>query len=249
MNCRELEALLHPYLDGELDAAQRRDVDAHLSGCPACSRQLQDFRTLSAALKSPELRYPAGDLLKQRLKFQLREAAGRPARPRWPRFAAAAAVTLVALAVGWGVQHHEAEEQDDAMVEAVVDQQADAVSHGHPTDFASSDPAAVGAWFKGKLAYAPPVPDLSAQGFALVGARLEKVEDQSAAAVVYQRDGEYLTVFVCAATESGDTDLDEDTEDDYHVAYWTQGTLSFWVVSKLDPKAVRRAGEELRRAG
>lgn len=248
MNCQELEALLHPYLDGELDAAQRRDVDAHLSGCPACQRQLQDFRTLSAALKSPELRYPAGDLLKQRLKFQLREAAMRSDRPRWPRFAAAAAVTLMALGIGWGLQHHEAEEQEDAMVEAVVDQQADAITHGHPTDFASSDPAAVGAWFKGKLAYAPPVPDLSAQGFALVGARLEKVEDQPAAAVVYQRDGEYLTVFVCAATEPGETDMDFDDEDDYHVAYWTQGSLSFWVVSKLEAGQVKTVATSLKQA-
>jgi anti-sigma factor RsiW len=43
--------LLSAYADGELDAAQRADVEAHLAVCTECKRELSMIRTLGGAMR------------------------------------------------------------------------------------------------------------------------------------------------------------------------------------------------------
>lgn len=251
MNCKELEDLLSPYLDGELDASQRSSVEQHLGDCPDCKRALADLGAMHEALQAPALRYHASDTLQQRLKIKLRDADAREQRSVWPRWAAVAATVVIAAALTWNfLPRSDAPTTpgvDDAMVDAAVDVQQDAVKNGHLTELSSADPKAVQTWFSGKLAYVPPVPDLSAKGYTLAGARLDTVKGQPAAALVYQHGSDVVTVFVCPA-QHGDTDLDTDSDDGYQVAYWTKGSLSFWVVSKLDAAQVKQLGQDLHQA-
>ncbi|HEV2110106.1 MAG TPA: anti-sigma factor [Gammaproteobacteria bacterium] len=250
MTCQELEALLHPYLDGELTPDQRRDVETHLPGCADCRARLKDWRALHTALQAPELRFKASDTLRQRLHGELDKADARRSRERWPLWAAAAAVAVVSVGLlSWTLLPAAGGDEDDAMVDAAVAQQQQAVSAKHLTDLASSDPAAIQAFFKGKLAYVPPVHDFAAEGYALVGARLDKVKDEPAAALTYRHGADYVTVFVCPAEKHRDTGLDTDTQDDYHVVYWTRGGLSFWTVSELGADDLKRFGDLVRAAG
>lgn len=44
--CRRVFALLSAYIDGDLAPAQARAVEAHLSGCAGCRRELEEWRAL-----------------------------------------------------------------------------------------------------------------------------------------------------------------------------------------------------------
>jgi anti-sigma factor RsiW len=247
VKCQDCEELLHPYLDGEMDAAQRAAVDEHLKGCGDCRQALEHLQMLHRALQLPELRYTASDTLRHRIQTKLREADARERRPAWPRWGAAIAASVLAVALLWNFVPHggaPAPDVDDAMVDSAVDQQQDALKDNHVTDIASADAKAVQSWFSGKLAYTPPVPDLKPQGYALVGGRLDKVKGEPAAVLTYKHGDDVVTVFVCAA-QHGDKDLDTDSDDGYQIVYWTKGSLSFWVVSKLDLEHLKSVGTAL----
>lgn len=44
--CREFVELVTAYLDGAMDTRTRARVDRHLGACPACTRYLEQFRTV-----------------------------------------------------------------------------------------------------------------------------------------------------------------------------------------------------------
>ena len=48
--CIEMESKLVEYLDGRARPAERRAVEQHLAGCPACTARAEDFRSLWGAL-------------------------------------------------------------------------------------------------------------------------------------------------------------------------------------------------------
>ena len=51
MTHEEIRELIHPYVDGELDVANGREIEQHLGGCDECRRLEQRVRTLRAALR------------------------------------------------------------------------------------------------------------------------------------------------------------------------------------------------------
>lgn len=56
MECREIEPLLSPYLDGEILPPEKEKVETHLAVCPACRAELKAFEEISQGLKEIYLR-------------------------------------------------------------------------------------------------------------------------------------------------------------------------------------------------
>ncbi|MBN2379234.1 zf-HC2 domain-containing protein [candidate division WOR-3 bacterium] len=54
MNCKEIEKLLQLYHDGELEPEQRKEIECHLSGCPACQAKLAEFSALDELIRDGE---------------------------------------------------------------------------------------------------------------------------------------------------------------------------------------------------
>jgi hypothetical protein len=61
--CDRIETMLEDYAQGRLGPTDHRSVEAHLSGCPACRRQLAEAERLVSAIRDlpPELP-PESDL-------------------------------------------------------------------------------------------------------------------------------------------------------------------------------------------
>jgi len=100
---------LSEYADGELAAAERTALEAHLSTCADCRATLEELRQVVARAQALEDREPASDLwpgVAQRIRRG--RIADRPVRPDRRRFSftvpqLAAASIALALISGGGV--------------------------------------------------------------------------------------------------------------------------------------------------
>jgi anti-sigma factor RsiW len=101
----------------------------------------------------------------------------------------------------------------------------------HLADVKTSNQHTVKPWFNGKIDFAPPVVDLAAQGFPLIGGRVDYVGGKVVAALVYRHGGHVINLFVWpqsgARPETG-------KREGYSVRAWSAGDLVFWAISDIN---------------
>ncbi len=107
---------------------------------------------------------------------------------------------------------------------------------GHLVDVESSDQHTVKPWFEGKLDFAPSVPDLTEQGFVLVGGRLDYLDDRPAAALVYRRRKHVINLFIWRSDNGADAPTRVVNRQGFHLLGWTRGGLTYWAVSDLNER-------------
>jgi anti-sigma factor RsiW len=83
-----------------------------------------------------------------------------------------------------------------------------------------------------------PVVDLTAESFTLLGGRLDYIDGEPVAAIVYQRRKHVINLFVAQHLGARHTRTIADSIQGYNVRHWSQDGLDFWAVSDL-------AGDEL----
>jgi len=234
MNCPEARVLLHAYLDDELDAPRSAEMDRHLAECEACRSHYRNLEALQQSLRAPTLYQHAPAGLAARIRAQLPgEPGSRSSRRRWhwPGLSAAlAALLLIAVALaGLQAVQMRARGNDALIAEAVSDHQRSLLAE-HLIDVRSSDQHTVKPWFDGRLDFSPQVKDLRAQGFELVGGRLDVLDGRRVAALVYKRHLHMINVFEWPAGSNG-SDINSPGRDGYRVIGWTQGDMRFLAVS------------------
>jgi Putative zinc-finger len=97
---------LSAFLDGELSAAERAEMQGHLRECPACTRELEELGAVDAFARELPVEAPAGYF--EELPGRVRARVRRPARaPRMALWAVAAAAAVMAVVVTPVVLQHE----------------------------------------------------------------------------------------------------------------------------------------------
>ncbi|MDB5309016.1 MAG: anti-sigma factor [Gemmataceae bacterium] len=241
MDCRDVQNLLHPYSDGELDLVRHLQIEHHLAECAACAEHQLGLRRLREALASAPLYHHAPDALRARLAADLRSAPATPSRrgrrrPRALLWATAAGIGLVAAAaVTTGALLSRASTSAETkLVEQVVAGHVRSLQADHLTDVASSDRHTVKPWFRGKLDYSPQVPDLAGEGYPLSGGRLDYLADRPVAALVYHRRLHAINVFTWPAPDADETPVRALARQGFHVCYWQRAGMAYWVISDLN---------------
>ncbi|OAF07017.1 hypothetical protein AYJ54_18325 [Bradyrhizobium centrolobii] len=232
MTCDEAKILLHALLDNELDAGHAREIEAHIASCPACAAELAAQREMQRVLADTNLRYTAPDRLRARIEASLPQPQRQPSRRSVLRgFAMGSAVSALAASGVVAVVLRQDDQQ--RILSEVVSAHLRSLQAGHLTDVISTDQHTVKPWFNGKLDVAPPVIDLTAQGFTLVGGRLDYIDARAIGAVVYRRRQHVINLFVSQTSNIEYRAPKTETMQGFNCRRWGNRGLNFWAVSDL----------------
>jgi anti-sigma factor RsiW len=238
LNCRETQTLIHGYVDGEFDLVKCLEIEQHLQECPECARDLANLQAIRVAVKNSDLYCQTPPDIAKRIRSSLRRASneGRTVRLRpGPVFAVAASLALITVG-GWGLAHVRFSRPDDSFLtqEVVAGHVRSQMLPSHRFDVESSDAHTVKPWFEGKLDFSPPVKDLVAQGFPLVGGRLDYLQNRAVAALVYKRRKHSINLFIWPSTSGDEAATRKATEQGFHLIRWTRSRMTFWAISDLN---------------
>jgi anti-sigma factor RsiW len=234
MTCDEAEVLIHALIDGELDAGHAREVEAHVAQCPRCAASLAAYRQMSRAIATADLRYSAPQSLRLRVEAALPKAAVTPVPSRRAvlrGFALGSGLSAIA-ATGLFAIVVRNDDQDRINAE-IVSAHLRSLQAGHLTDVLSTDQHTVKPWFNGKLDVAPPVIDLTAQGFTLIGGRLDYVDARPIGAVVYKRRAHVINLFVAQTSDTAHRAARTETIQGFNIRSWSERGLNFWAISDI----------------
>jgi len=245
MTREEANRLLHAYIDGELDPAKTLELEAHLAENPSVRTACERLRGMSAAIRDKADYHAAPAWLEARVRAVipagpengsarwwrwLKPAGSFAVAADWLRPAASfAAVALVTWVVALGYMRPN---EDERITQEVLASHVRATLANRSYDVASSDQHTVKPWLSARLAFSPPVADLSASGFELVGGRLDYIGAKPVAVLVYKRRQHLIDVFVWPV-EAQKTEQPL-ARDGFNIERFARNGMGFWLVSDLN---------------
>jgi anti-sigma factor RsiW len=228
--------LVQAEFDGELDAADALEAQAHRQACAECRAAYEALAKLHGLMRETRPGFTAPPSLKRALrkKFAPSLYPLRFMKLRWRdgvSFGAGAALAA-SLALFLVLP------QQSELADAVLASHIRALQPGHLEDVISTDQHTVKPWFDGRIDFAPPVADFAAQNFPLLGGRLDYLNHRAVAALVYGRDKHLIDLYVWP--ESGaDMAPSVSAKSGYNIVHWRQRGMEFWAISDLEAVQLR----------
>jgi anti-sigma factor RsiW len=243
MECDRARSLLSGLADSALGPLARLRVDRHVAGCTACAARLEELRAMQSAIRTNLPYHRAPPDLAARIGAALqREAppasAWRESRPwfRLPAFGiagtglagAVAGVALTVLVLGGPVGM-----QDD-VIQGVIGSHIRSLQADHLTDVRTSDQHTVKPWLSARIDVSPHVSDLTAEGFPLIGGRLDYVDGHQAASVVYGRAKHVINLFAWASPGNADEPFHAESRQGFNLVTWRHNGITYYAVSDVE---------------
>jgi mycothiol system anti-sigma-R factor len=257
MNCEEAIKLMDGYLDGELDPMTSQRIEEHLRKCRKCGQAYEADTALAHAISGGAPYYKAPAELRQRIQSSLRDAIGVSASrsaarenhalltsPRaegrlvlseipWNWLALAAAIIFAAI-IASSFLPRLRPTSDQFLATQLIASHVRSLMANHLMDVASSDQHTVKPWLDAKLDFAPPVVDLSNEGFPLIGGRLDYLDNRPVAALVYGRRKHFINLFVWPAASNESKAPKTITREGYQLLHWADPDFNYWAVSDVN---------------
>ena len=224
---------LHAYVDNELPAERRADVEAWLGAHPDDAERVASWRAMAELLHA---RYDsvADEAVPQRLEID--RLAQTPRRVLYGAIAA----TLLAFVAGGGIGWlaHGAAAAPSAFQNFTLDalgaHRLYVVEVRHPVEVAGSERAHLQQWLSKRVGYEIKAPELDGTGLKLVGGRLLPGPEAPAAFFMYESgNGERYTLFTSrAATES--TQMRYASQDKDGALFWADKGVGYVLSGPTD---------------
>jgi len=258
MNCEEAVKLMDGYLDGELDPITSQAIEQHLRDCGHCDQAYKTHGSLIHAIGNATPYFKASAELRERIQSSLRkETSEQPVRngvrgaqvlfhkrqseprsilwePPWNWLGLAAAIIFGAIIALNVVPRLQRPGADQFLATQLIASHVRSLMASHLTDVASSDQHTVKPWLDTKLDFAPPVVDLSSEGFPLIGGRLDYLDNRPAAVLIYQRRKHFINLFVWPAESNATRSTKAISRQGYQLLHWVDSDFNYWAVSDVN---------------
>ena len=241
---------IHMALDGELPEEERADFDAWLDANPE-----MQARSLRFEADRARLRDTFAGVLHERAPDRLTElVVGEASRPtktatRW-RMAAAAAL-LLALGAGGGYLAGvgglglEAQAEDELAEGAIAAHTIYAAERRHAVEVGADDKNHLLGWLSKRLGLTLIAPDLTAEGFELVGGRLLPAGQKTAALLLYEdAKGNRISVYVTPEGTEKAKGIYKDEAGEASAIYWLDKGWGCAVVGTLPQEQLLDVGRK-----
>jgi anti-sigma factor RsiW len=219
---------LHAYVDGELPAERRGDVETWLTMHADDAERVKSWRTLADALHA---RYDtvANEPVPARLEIERLERTPR----RWIYGAIAASLAAFVLGGGTGWLAHGAAASPSIFQSFTVDaldaHRLYVVEVRHPVEVPGNERAHLQQWLTKRCGWDVRAPELGATGLKLVGGRLLPGPTGPASFLMYESaSGERFTVYTAkASTET--TQMRYVAQNSEGALFWADGGVGYVV--------------------
>jgi mycothiol system anti-sigma-R factor len=250
MDCAEIRARLHAYVDGELTVSDITEVDGHCMECRHCAALVRAEREFRQLLRR-QPRDVASPELRARIRRSIRREGVVATGRRWLPVAAVAVAAAIVAAVLLPAR------TPPPLVAELVDKHIAYAQIQSPAELASRDPREVAEWFHSRAGMRVTVPDYSPSGIRLQGARLAEAHERKAAYLLYEKGQTLLSVFMVPVparetTLPGrrvsyrDHDYVAYEQKGYRTVSWSDGHAIYGLVSMLDYDALLECADRLR---
>lgn len=221
--------LAHAYADGELDPANALAFERRRDNDPALAAECAEIMELRRALRENLPRDIASAELRARVVASVGLGRQRT-QPSWRALAASVAVAAMVASASTYLALRP--DPGEAIAETVLASHRRALMAPLPADVASSDRHTVKPWFNGRIAQAPRVVDLTSEGFPLLGGRIDVIGRAPAPTLIY-RHRQHLVSLTQVLTDAPAAAPSRRVIDGYTVLRWSEGGVTYWVVSDL----------------
>lgn len=241
------DARLLAYADGQVSDTERAEVERYLATHPERAAEVAHWQRQSEAIAAL---YPsvANETVPDRLRpHTIARGIAANSNHRLSQIAAALVLVVLGGIIGWTSRDAvtPVETASERLIASAVT--AHALYSGenrHAVEVTAADREHLVSWLSNRVTQPVDPPDLSSEGFALVGGRLlppaELGETGPAAQLMYENTaGERVTVFITSALPDG-TDAYQFTSRGPHEAfYWANDRITCTVVGELPEAAMQ----------
>jgi anti-sigma factor RsiW len=228
---------LHAYVDNELPAERRGDVEAWLAGHPDDAERVRSWRAMAETLHA---RYDAVADEPVPKRLEIDRLVRQPRRWIYGAVAATLAAFIVGGSAGWYAREVVASPStfQNFTIDALDAHRLYVVEVRHPVEVPGSERAHLQQWLTKRCGWDVFAPELSSTGLKLVGGRLLPGPTGPASFLMYESTtGERFTVYTAKAstetTQMRYTTQDKDGAKD-GALFWADRGVGYVVSGSSD---------------
>jgi anti-sigma factor RsiW len=240
---------LNAFVDGRLAPERQALISRFLSENPQLGERVAADIAAKNALRE-SLQFKAAEPIPARLRVANLAVERRAAPRHWLQVAAAILLLALGGAGGWFAHVRlaatsVAQRETPIAAEALTAHRVYTAETVHPVEVAAAQEAHLVQWLSRRLNHPLKAPDLSAQGFRLMGGRLLPAGAGAAAQLMYQDDGGARLTLYLRADGTGGTAFRFVQGQNASAFTWTEDGFGYAIAAQVERRQLLAIAESV----